>query len=107
MERIVVIESFGQLRHHRLRVGSIGQFGVVPLQCFHKALGHAVSLRAGHGLESQLLGKAPSFGCCVAAAVVGEPHSMGLPSGPNLFSTACIIKSPTKAASMYLVVATQ
>jgi hypothetical protein len=31
----------------------------------------------------------------------------GLLSGPNLFSTACIIKSPTKAASMPLVVATQ
>ena len=83
VERIVVIEPFGQLRHHRLRVRPIGQFGVVPLQCFHETLSHAVALRAGHGrrhrLESQLLGKAPCFGCCVAAAVVGEPfNGLGL-----------------------------
>jgi len=31
----------------------------------------------------------------------------GLPFDPNLFSTACIIKSPTNAASMPFVVATQ
>jgi hypothetical protein len=56
-----------------------------------------------------LLGKAPGLGCRVAAAVVSEPfNGLGrLCVGPNLFSTACIIKSPTKAASMPLVVATQ
>jgi len=74
--RIVVIEPFGQLRHHRLRVRSIGQFGVVPLQGFYKALSHAVALRTGHWrgdrLEPQLLGKAPGFGRRVTAVVIDE-----------------------------------
>ena len=79
MVRIVVIEPFGQLRHHRFRIRLIGQFGVVPFQCFHEALRHPVALwtghRCGHWLEPQLLGKAPGLGCRVAAAVVSEPFN--------------------------------
>jgi hypothetical protein len=79
VERIVVIETFGQLSHSHLCVQTFSSFCVVPFQGFHETLPHAVNFRDSHErdhrLEAQMLGKAPSLSSRVADAVVCEPFN--------------------------------
>ena len=57
----------------------MSQLGVISLERLDEALGHAVALwagdRGGHGLQSQLFGKALGLGGRAAAAVVGQPFN--------------------------------
>lgn len=102
-----------QFLHYILLVRPIGQTSMVMFECFHKALGHAVALRAfkrrSGGFEPQLLCKGSLFNGGITRAIVREPFDgvCAVLPAQNRYSTACIIKSPTRPASMPLVVVTQ